>query len=63
MVSDIISSLTPDKIAFLANRRGFSPCGESPWIKGTIGGSNDHSGFFVARAYSVSPAGRSVEEF
>ena len=63
MVSDIIASLTPDKIAFLADRHGFMPYGESPWIKGTVGGSDDHSGFFVARAYTVSPAGGSVEEF
>ncbi|MGO9376982.1 MAG: glycosyltransferase [Dissulfurispiraceae bacterium] len=63
MISGIIASLTPEKIASLADRHGITPRGESPWIKGSVGGSDDHSGFFIARAYTVSPCGASVSEF
>ncbi len=63
MVSSILDSLDEDRLAKLADRHGILPYGQSPWMKGSVGGSDDHSGFFVARAYTVSPAGRSIDEF
>ncbi len=62
-VAHILASLTPDRIAALAERHEIPPYGDMPWVKGSVGGSDDHSGFFIARAYTVSPASRSVEEF
>lgn len=44
----------------LANTHGIEPYGEKPWIKGMVGGSDDHSGIYIARAYTVSRHGESV---
>ena len=63
MISDILGSLTADKIAALAEQHRITPYGESPWQKGLVGGSDDHSGFFVTRAFTVSPTGGSVGDF
>ncbi len=59
----IAASLTPDKIAAMAERQGIEPYGPTPWRKGLTGGSDDHSGLFVAGAYTVAGGDGSVPGF
>ena len=59
----IIPSLNKDKIERLADRHNLEPRGKLPWVKAMIGGSDDHSGFFIARAYTISRKGANPAEF
>ncbi|MBP1752736.1 MAG: glycosyl transferase family 1, partial [Geobacteraceae bacterium] len=59
----IIDDLTPGKIDFLADKHNLEPVGEQPWIKAKVGGSDDHSGFFIGRAHTASPDGENIKEF
>jgi glycosyltransferase involved in cell wall biosynthesis len=63
MILDILVSLTPERISFLADKHGLDPIGITPWVKGQVGGSDDHSGFFIARAYTESAHGNSISDF
>ncbi|HET6515692.1 MAG TPA: glycosyltransferase [Thermodesulfovibrionales bacterium] len=63
LVGNILSTLTEEKIAELADRHGLAPFGKTPWIKGTVGGSDDHSGFFIGRTYTVSRSAGDVHAF
>lgn len=40
----LLKSLTPGSIERLADKHGIEPKGETPWLKGMLGGSDDHSG-------------------
>ncbi len=57
--------LTVDRktIERLANIYNIEPLGERPWLKGMVGGSDDHSGIFIARAYTVARCGESIGDF
>lgn len=59
----IIDGLTPGKIDFLADKHNLEPVGEQPWIKAKVGGSDDHSGFFIGRAHTASTDGENIKEF
>jgi len=63
LIENVLSTLTEKKIEMIADRHGFAPYGQTPWVKGTVGGSDDHSGFFIGRTYTVSPFVRNVNEF
>jgi hypothetical protein len=59
----ILSSLTPEDIARMADRHGVEPTGPQPWRKGFTGGSDDHSGTYIGRARTVAPPAASVAQF
>jgi glycosyltransferase involved in cell wall biosynthesis len=59
----LLDGLTPEKIAELADRHGIAAVGDTPWIKGRVGGSDDHSGLFIAGAHTVVPGATNLEEF
>lgn len=59
---NILKSLTPDRISDLENRYSIKPWGETPWKKGFTGGSDDHSGLFIARKYTLTK-GRTKKDF
>ena len=63
VIRDVVSALTPEKIEELANKHNLEPSGSEPWRKICLGGSDDHSGFFIARAHTVSPEGATAGEF
>ena len=63
LAQTLFSSLTPDKIAQLAERHNLAPTHAEPWRKIFIGGSDDHGGMFVASAYTETPPGNSIEKF
>src|SRR5208283_5980087 len=63
LIAGMLSSLTREKMEHLADKHGIIPCGEFPWIKSVVAGSDDHSGFFIGRAYTASKNGETLEDF
>jgi glycosyltransferase involved in cell wall biosynthesis len=63
LIANLLLSLTREKIEFLADKHGIVPYGKTPWIKSVVAGSDDHSGFFIGRAYTASKNGETLEEF
>ncbi|HEC97642.1 MAG TPA: glycosyltransferase [Nitrospirae bacterium] len=63
LISNVIHSLTPESYERLPVRHDISPCRVTSWHKATVGGSDDHSGFFIARAYTVTRKGRTLDDF
>ncbi|RNC70425.1 MAG: glycosyltransferase [Desulfuromonadales bacterium] len=59
----LIDSLTPARIAQLADRHNLEPIGDQPWLKGKVGGSDDHSGLFIGRTCTVAQRGETPAEF
>ena len=59
----VVDGLTPEIISRLAERHNLEPVGEHPWRKAKVGGSDDHSGFFIARAHTVAPGGKTIPDF
>jgi glycosyltransferase involved in cell wall biosynthesis len=58
-----LRSLTPKKIEELASRHGLAPTHPEPHQKILTGGSDDHSGLYVARAYTQGKDGKTVADF
>src|SRR5262245_10094493 len=44
LTARLLMSLTPESIAQLASKHDIGPKGNTPWLKGVVGGSDDHSG-------------------
>ncbi|TWI73977.1 glycosyltransferase involved in cell wall biosynthesis [Desulfobotulus alkaliphilus] len=57
-----LRSLTPERMEGLKKKHGILPMGEKSWIKGFTGGSDDHSGLFIAKACTCAD-GSSPEAF
>ena len=49
----LVSSLTESVTNRLAEKYDLQPYGCTPWIKGIVGGSDDHGGLFIARAHTT----------
>lgn len=63
LVRAVLDQLTPSQIEEMADRHDLAPVGETPWLKGTTGGSDDHSGLFIAKAYTEAPRVNTIEGF
>src|SRR5438067_11330444 len=63
LAQNLLSSLTPEKIDMFANRHNLAPTHPEPWIKIFTGGSDDHSGQFIASAYTETPPAKSPKKF
>lgn len=59
----MLGRLTPHRIASLAAKHGIEPIGDSPWVKGRVGGSDDHSGLFISGAHTAVPGACTLEGF
>lgn len=59
----VLRNLTPELIADMANRHQIEPYGPEPWRKTLTGGSDDHSGAYIATAYTATPLAENLEEF
>jgi glycosyltransferase involved in cell wall biosynthesis len=53
----LVESLDPATIERLANRHDLPPKGETPWLKGFVGGSDDHAGINPGRTWTEFPRG------
>ena len=63
LITNILHSLTREKLESLANKHNIIPFSKTPWIKAMVGGSDDHSGLFVGRTYTASRQGATTKEF
>ncbi len=63
LLLEIAASLTPESLADMAARQGLEPYGETPWRKSLTGGSDDHTGLFVAGAHTEAPGDGTAEAF
>jgi glycosyltransferase involved in cell wall biosynthesis len=63
LLREVAGSLTPERIAGMAERQGIEPYGETPWRKALTGGSDDHSGLFVAGVHTEAECDGTVEDF
>ncbi|MEA1923110.1 MAG: hypothetical protein U9N63_10680 [Pseudomonadota bacterium] len=59
----ICSSLTPQLIDDLSAKHDLLPIGYKPWLKTFTGGSDDHSGSFIATAWTETSAGENLSEY
>ena len=59
----LLSSLTPEKIAEIAERHQLAPTHPEPWRKHFTGGSDDHGGMFPGSAWTATPAAATAEDF
>lgn len=62
MARAVLQNLTPSMIERLVDRHGIDPRDDRPWIKHLTAGSDDHSGLYVACAYTETPQAATVEE-
>lgn len=62
-LENLLESLTPGTIENLAERHGIEPVGETPWIKGSVGGSDDHGGLFIAGAHTAVSGAETLAGF
>lgn len=53
---EVLRNLTPEIIDRLSLKHGIPPLSRDPWNKGITGGSDDHSGLFIAQTFTASPA-------
>jgi len=61
VLRDIITRLTPMDIERIANSYKIDPHGDTPWVKGIMGGSDDHSSLNIARMHTSFAGNPSVE--
>ncbi len=61
--NQILTHLTPELIDEFANKHDLAPVGSTPWKKTFTGGSDDHSGRYIAHAYTETPEAETVDEF
>ncbi|MBN1596407.1 glycosyltransferase [candidate division FCPU426 bacterium] len=54
--SDTLDGLTPENIDMLYHKYRIDPCSDTPWKKGFVGGSDDHSGLYIAKAHTIAKA-------
>jgi glycosyltransferase involved in cell wall biosynthesis len=59
----LVSSLTEETIKHLADKHDLQPYGALPWVKGMVGGSDDHGGLFIARAHTTTLDTFSVDAY
>ena len=59
----VVAGLDAETLELLANRHDIRPYGATPWIKGMVGGSDDHGGLFISRAHTAVEGADSVDGF
>ncbi|RJR46763.1 MAG: glycosyltransferase [Desulfobacteraceae bacterium] len=63
-LQEILSSLRKEDMDLLAERFDIEPCcGDSPWDKSVIGGSDDHSSLNIATSYTEISGASSADGF
>src|SRR5262249_2634695 len=63
LVRVILEQVGPSQFEQIANRHGIAPVGDRPWLKGFTGGSDDHSGAFIAKGFTECAASATPIEF
>ena len=52
VLKNILENLNRERIEGFSNKYNISPFGARPWVKSTVGGSDDHSSLNIARTYT-----------
>lgn len=60
---ELLNALTPMQIERMSEKHGIVPDGPEPWVKGRVGGSDDHGGLFIGRAWTSTRRGNTPAEF
>lgn len=63
LTREIVAGLGPSQCEKLKEKHGCRAEWSARWHKSMVGGSDDHSGFFVARAFTSVPRAATVDEF
>ena len=63
LVASVLRMLNREEMEEMANRHRIAPNGDTPWMKGCTGGSDDHSGAFIAKGYTVCPDSATGADF
>jgi predicted metal-dependent phosphoesterase TrpH len=63
MQKELLDKLTPGLIEALQKKHGIKSCSEAPWVKGRLGGSDDHCSFFLGRCWTEVDGARDYREF
>ncbi len=63
MQEEFFASLSPEFFERLQKKHGFAPSSEHPWDKGLLGGSDDHSSFFLGRCWTEVDGAANYKEF
>jgi glycosyltransferase involved in cell wall biosynthesis/predicted metal-dependent phosphoesterase TrpH len=63
LATAVLRNLTPELIAKMADHHGIQPVGKQPWMKTLTGGSDDHSGLYLANTYTATPPAATVLDF
>jgi glycosyltransferase involved in cell wall biosynthesis len=53
LTATLLTSLTPEIVERLAVKHDIAPKGNTPWLKGFVGGSDDHSGINPGRTWTA----------
>ena len=53
LTARLLTSLTPEVLERLAVKHGIEPKADDPWVKGFVGGSDDHSGINPGRTWTA----------
>jgi len=59
----VVAGLDAKTLERLANRHDIHPYGATPWIKGMVGGSDDHGGLFISRAHTAVDGAGTLDGF
>ena len=59
----VVAGLDAETLERLANRHDIHPYGATPWIKGMVGGSDDHGGLFISRAHTAVDGADTLDAF
>lgn len=52
----LLASLTPAMLYDLSRKHSLEPFDNEPWVKGFTGGSDDHTGLFIGKTFTVAQA-------
>lgn len=63
ILSDILTHLTPEYMEMLSVKHGMESSSKEPWRKSLTGGSDDHSGFHIARTYTLVEESGGINAF
>ena len=63
LVRAVLDHLTTEVLLALADKHGIAPAEGAPATKFRTGGSDDHSGVYIASAYTATPNASSTEGF
>lgn len=61
ILTQVFDSFTPDTLKTLSEKYHYVPANADSWFKGRVGGSDDHSGLFIGKTYTVADASTTDE--